>query len=176
MPFVVRSAYAQSGNDSVKVGMIGVGGRGAGLLRSFDEARNSRVVAVCDLDPARLTKAAQSVRDPGQVRKYTDYRRLLEDKDVDAVVVATPDHWHTPLALSAILAGKHVYVEKPCSHNIREANLLVKCAREHKKCVQHGTQRRSTAMNMAGVRAIREGLIGDVFMAKAINHQLREDR
>jgi len=170
---LMKSAHAQSANETVNVGVIGLGGRGSGLLRSFDEARNSRVVAVCDLDPARLTKAANAVRNPGQVGKHANYRALLEDKNIDAVVVATPDHWHTPVALSALLAGKHVYVEKPCSHNIREANLLVKCAREQKKCVQHGTQRRSSAMDIAAVRAMQEGLIGDVFMAKAINHQLR---
>jgi predicted dehydrogenase len=170
---LLKSAHAQSANETVNVGVIGLGGRGSGLLRSFDEATNSRVVAVCDLDPARLTKAANAVRNPGQVGKHENYRALLEDKNIDAVVVATPDHWHTPVALSALLAGKHVYVEKPCSHNIREANLLVKCAREQKKCVQHGTQRRSSAMDIAAVRAMQEGLIGEVFMAKAINHQLR---
>jgi len=99
---------------------------------------------------------------------------LLENKDIDTVSVVTCDHWHTPVAMAAIMAGKHVYVEKPCSHNIHEANLLVKCAEEHGKCVQHGTQRRSASADMAGVRALKEGIIGDVYVAKAINHQLRD--
>jgi predicted dehydrogenase len=172
-PFILSRAHGQSPNGIVNHAVIGTGGQGSQHVTRFHAAKNCRVVAVCDLDPARLDKAAASVAD-GPVRKYADFRKLLEDKDVDSVSVATTDHWHVPIALAAILAGKHVYVEKPCSHNIHESNLLVKAAREHRKCVQHGTQRRSTAEDMAGVRAIKEGLIGDVYMAKAINHQLRE--
>jgi predicted dehydrogenase len=153
--------------------VIGLGPQGSGHVERFSKLENCRVVALCDLDPERLDKAAASLGD-ASVKKYADFRKLLEDGDVDSVSVATTDHWHTPIALAAILAGKHVYVEKPCSHNIHEANLLARCAKEYGKCVQHGTQRRSAAEDMAGVRALKEGLIGDVYMAKAINHQLRE--
>jgi predicted dehydrogenase len=172
-PFILSRAHGQSPNDIVNHAVIGTGQQGSQHVKRFHAAGNCRVVAVCDLDPERLERAASSLAD-ASVKKYTDFRRLLDDKDVDSVSVATTDHWHVPVALAAILAGKHVYVEKPCSHNIHEANLLVKAAREHKKCVQHGTQRRSSPEDMAGVRALKEGLIGDVYMAKAINHQLRE--
>jgi predicted dehydrogenase len=144
-----------------------------GHVERFNAVKNCRVIAVSDLDPERLDKATQSLQDPS-VKKYKDFRKLLENKDVDSVSVVTADHWHVPVALAALLAGKHVYVEKPCSHNIHEANLLAKLAGESGKCVQHGTQRRSSAEDMAGVRALKEGLIGDVYAAKAINHQLRE--
>jgi len=153
--------------------MIGLGGRGQGLLRQFASLSRCRVVALCDVDPERLSKAA-AMLGQGSPKTFSDYRKVLDDNSIQAVCIATPDHWHVPIALAAILAGKHVYIEKPCSHNIRETNLLVRCAREYKKCVQHGTQRRSAAADMAGVQAIREGMIGDVYLAKAINHQVRE--
>lgn len=172
-PFILSRAHGQSSNEIVNHAVIGTGGQGSQHVKRFNAVKNCRVIAVCDLDPERLDKAASSLQD-ASVKKYADFRKLLENKDVDSVSVATADHWHVPVALAAILAGKHVYVEKPCSHNIHEANLLAKCAREHKKCVQHGTQRRSSAEDMAGVRALKEGLIGDVYAAKAINHQLRE--
>jgi predicted dehydrogenase len=173
-PLMVSRAHGQSPGEIVNVGMIGTGSRGTSLLESLAEAKGARVIALCDLDPERLRKAAHMVEQQNAVKTHDDYRKLLDSKEVDAIMIATTDHWHTPLALAAILAGKDVYVEKPCSHNIHEANLLVKCAREHRRCVQHGTQRRSSAVDIAGVRAIQEGLIGEVFVAKAINHQLRE--
>jgi predicted dehydrogenase len=173
-PFIQSRVHGRSPNEILNLAIIGVGGLGSSHIKRFDQVANCRVAALCDVDPERLAKAAGTVTDQGAVKKYSDYRKLLDDRDIEAVCVATPDHWHTPIALAAILAGKHVYVEKPCSHNIHESNLLVQCAREHKKCVQHGTQRRSSASDMAGIRAMREGMIGDVYMAKAINHQLRE--
>lgn len=173
-PLMVSRSRGQAPADIVNIGVIGTGSRGTSLLESLAEAKGARVVALCDLDPERLQKAARMVETQNAVTTHDDYRKLLDSKELDAVFVATPDHWHTPLALAAILAGKDVYVEKPCSHNIHEANLLVKCAREHQRCVQHGTQRRSSAVDIAGVRAIQEGLVGEVFVAKAINHQLRE--
>jgi predicted dehydrogenase len=172
-PFILSRAHGQSPNETVNHAVIGTGPRGNQHVKQFNAVKNCRVIAVCDLDPERLDKAASSLQD-ASVKKYSDFRKLLENKDVDSVSVATTDHWHVPVALAAILAGKHVYVEKPCSHNIHEANLLAKCAKQYKKCVQHGTQRRSAAEDMAGVRALKEGLIGDVYAAKAINHQLRE--
>ena len=171
-PLILSRAQAAP-SETVNHAVIGIGGRGLGHVKSFNAIKNCKVIAVSDLDPTRLDKAAEELQDPS-VKKYKDFRKLLENKDVDSVSVATADHWHVPVALAALLAGKHVYVEKPCSHNIHESNLLAKLAKESGKCVQHGTQRRSSAEDMAGVRAMKEGLIGDVYMAKAINHQLRE--
>jgi predicted dehydrogenase len=173
-PFVLSRAHGSSPNEILNHAVIGTGSQGSGHVRRFDAADNCRIVAVCDVDPERLDKAAQIPKNSSGVKKYSDYRKLLEDKDIDSVSVATCDHWHTPVALAAILAGKQVYVEKPCSHNIHEANLLVKCAKEYKKCVQHGTQRRSASEDIAAIKALKTGIIGDVLMAKAINHQLRD--
>ena len=168
------SLAQNSPNDRIRHAVIGVGGQGRSHCKSFTQVKDCEVVAICDVDPAQLDKAAAALPDASRVRKFPDYRRLLEDKTIDTVSIATCDHWHTPIALAAILAGKHVYVEKPCSHNVRESELLVKAAREHKKCVQHGTQRRSSSQVKAAVQALRDGVIGKVLAAKAINHQLRK--
>lgn len=100
-------------------------------------------------------------------------RRIFEDKSIDAVIVATPDHWHAPAAIAACEAGKHVYVEKPCSHNFHEGQLLVEAARRHKRVVQHGTQSRSSSLIADGIQMLREGIIGEVLVAKAWNVQRR---
>jgi predicted dehydrogenase len=104
-----------------------------------------------------------------------DMRRVLEDKSVDVVYVATPDHWHSPASILACEAGKHVYVEKPISHNVREGRLLVEAARRNNCIVQHGTQVRSTPTIMQGVKLLRDGIIGDVLVSKAWNVQKRGD-
>jgi predicted dehydrogenase len=172
-PFIIRDARAASPSETVNVGVVGVGGRGSGLARGFAKIENTRLVAICDVDPQRLAKTAQKVSEAATPKQYTDYRKMLDDKDIDAVVIATCDHWHTPVALAAIMAGKHVYVEKPSSHTVHEANLLMKAAKQYNKCVQHGTQRRSSTGYIAACKALREGIIGDVYLAKVINHQRR---
>ena len=172
-PLLVSRARASLPNSTVNHAVIGTGGQGTNHVKQFSKVSNARVVAVCDVDPERREKAA-AIPQGHSVEVYSDFRKLLENRDIDSVSVCTPDHWHTPVAMAAILAGKHVYVEKPCSHNVREANLLVQCAQQHNKCVQHGTQRRSDAVEIAGMRALKDGLIGDVYMGKAINHQLRK--
>jgi len=160
-------------SERIRHAVIGTGGQGTGHCRGFSALPHCEVAAVCDIDPERREKAAASVPNADRVKRHEDYRRLLEDASIDTVSIATCDHWHTPVALAAILAGKHVYVEKPCSHNVRESRLLVQAARAHNKCVQHGTQRRSHGESKAAVQALREGAIGKVLVAKAINHQLR---
>jgi predicted dehydrogenase len=100
---------------------------------------------------------------------------VLDDKTVDAVWIATPDHWHGPAAILACQAGKHVYVEKPCSHNIREGRLMVEAARKHDRVMQVGMQSRSSPTVREGINLLREGAIGDVLVAKAWNCQKRKD-
>ena len=172
-PFIMSNRAKAAPSETVNHAVVGVGSRGSGHARSFAGMKNCRLVAICDVDPKRLDKTADRVAEHGAVKKYTDYRKLLEDKSIDSISIGTCDHWHTPIALAAIMAGKHVYVEKPSSHTVHEANLLVKAAKQYKKCVQHGTQRRSSAGLMAAAKAIKQGIIGDVYMAKAINHQRR---
>ncbi|MCP4452463.1 MAG: Gfo/Idh/MocA family oxidoreductase, partial [Planctomycetes bacterium] len=157
--------------DTIRHAVIGTGKRGGGHAREFQAIQGCEVVAVCDVDPENLKKAAKNASP--NVKTYTDFRKLLKDSSIDSVTIATPDHWHTPVALAALMAGKHVYIEKPCSHNIYEASLLKKAAKEFGKCVQHGTQRRSDGDHIEGIRLLREGVIGDVHVHKAINHQHR---
>ena len=168
----MQSAHAAAGEDqSVRLALIGCGGRGRGLGSSFAGLKNVELAYVCDPDVEHAAAAAKSLG--GKVQAVKDLRTALDDKSIEAAVIATPDHWHTPAALLALEAGKHVYVEKPCSHNLREGRLLVDAARRHKRLVQHGTQSRSDALVRRGVELLREGAIGDVLVAKAWNVQRR---
>jgi predicted dehydrogenase len=162
----------QSANDKLVVGLIGCGGRGAGDAARFKQMPNVELAYVCDVDESRRGKAAQALGVEAR-RAVGDLRKILDDKSVDAVIVATPDHWHSPASILAVSAGKHVYVEKPISHNIREGRLLVTAAERNKRLVQHGTQVRSTTMMIEAVKLLREGIIGDVLMAKCWNVQRR---
>jgi predicted dehydrogenase len=160
-------------NDRVQHAAIGLGGQGRQLARTFASHGDCDVVAVCDVDPERRAKAAGELPDPDSVAQVEDFRTIIDDPNIDTISIATPDHWHTPIALAAIVAGKHVYVEKPCSHNVRESVLLDGAARKYGKCVQHGTQSRSGEGIKQAVAFLREGNLGTVRMAKAINHQFR---
>lgn len=156
---------------TINVALIGCGGRGRGVMETFLQAPGVRVTHVCDPWKTRLERAAKEAG--SGVKLESDLRRVLDDRSVDAVIVATPDHWHSPASILACDAGKHVYVEKPCSHNLREGRLLVKAARRNKRLVQHGTQVRSTSTIIEAVKLLRSGVIGNVFAAKAWNIQRR---
>jgi predicted dehydrogenase len=160
--------HAAGANERLTVGIIGCGGRGAGLAEEFAGLAN--VAYVCDPDESRRRRAQEKVQAQHAV---ADLRRILDDKSVDAVVIATPEHWHAPAAILACDAGKHVYVEKPCSHNVREGRLLVEAARRNKRVVQHGTQSRSNPFIAGAIQMLREGVIGDVLVAKAWDIQRR---
>jgi predicted dehydrogenase len=163
------AARTYAANEQVSVGLIGCGIRGMSFLGALPG-----VQMVCDPDRNRLSEAARKyhVDEDGAV---TDLRRVIENKAIDAVFIATPDHWHAPAAIMACDAGKHVYVEKPCSHNIREGRLLVEAARRNRVVVQHGTQSRSSPFIADGIQMLREGIIGDVLVAKAWNIQRRQN-
>ncbi|MEX2093706.1 MAG: Gfo/Idh/MocA family oxidoreductase [Pirellulales bacterium] len=164
LPAPVRAA--RSANEELRFGLIGCGIRGGAFLE--------RAAMVCDPDQSRLDAAAKSAG-VAPAQAVTDLRRILDNPDIDAVVIAAPDHWHAPAAILACQAGKHVYVEKPCSHNFRESQLLVVAARRNKVVVQHGTQQRSREFTANAIQSLREGLIGDVLVAKAWNIQRRKD-
>lgn len=172
-PFISTRAWGQiAPNETIRHAVIGTGRQGGGHVRTFQRCEGCEVVAVCDVDPEHLTEAAANAS--ADVKKYDNFHKLLEDKSIHSVSIATPDHWHTPVALAALMAGKHVYVEKPCSHNIYEAGLLKKAAKQFKKCVQQGTQYRTRSSCIEAIKRLREGEIGDVYVCKAINHQHRE--
>ena len=160
-----RVARAAADLSVPRIGFIGCGGRSRGLHAGFRE--DSETVWVCDPDQNR---AAELQKQSDSKHVTGDLRRVLDDKSVDAVVVATPDHWHAPASIMACDAGKHVYVEKPCSHNVREGQWLVDAARRNGVVVQHGTQSRSNPFILDAIQMLREGMIGDVLVASVVSH------
>lgn len=166
------STRAAGANDRVVIGLIGCGGRGTHVAKLLAAKPGVEFRYVCDPDEARRKQAASELGTKG-LQEVGDLRRVLDDQEVAAVLVATPDHWHSPASILACEAGKHVYCEKPCSHNIREGRLLVDAARRNDRLVQHGTQVRSTAMIAEAVQRLHDGAIGPVLMAKTWNIQRR---
>src|SRR2546426_1581762 len=158
-----------SPSEKVVVCVMGLNGRGTVLAKTFAKTPNAEVAAVCDVDSTVLAKAAATVSQAQgkSVKSLGDFRRALDDKSIDALVIATPDHWHAPAAILALVAGKHVYLEKPCGHNAREGELLVDAQRKARRVVQMGTQRRSSPRAIEAVQAIRDGIIGRPYFARA---------
>ena len=161
--------FRGSPNEKVVVAIMGLNGRGTVLGKTFAKTPNATVAYVCDVDSQVLAKAVTAIGDAqGTAAKpLGDFRRALEDKSVDALVVAAPDHWHTPAAILAMSAGKHVYVEKPCGHNPREGELVVNAQKKTGRVVQMGTQQRSEPTSIEVIQAIRGGLIGRAYQARA---------
>ena len=159
----------QAPSRRLRVAVVGTSGRGTEHAIEFAKLPDVEVSHICDVDDAKAASAASAVEKKGFKRPATlrDFRKALEDSSVDAISIATPNHWHTPAAILGITAGKHVYVEKPCSHNAREGEMLVEAARKHKKLVQHGTQRRSFAGLQEAVQRLQGGEIGRVLSARA---------
>ncbi len=165
---------ANSVNEKVGVAVLG-SGRGASLASWFARLDDSQVVAICDIDESRGKALCDQIKSISGKRPplVVDFRTLLDRNDVDALAVATPDHWHAPITIHACLAGKDVYVEKPCSHNVTEGRLSVEAARKHKRIVQHGTNLRGAPHYQAAWKLLKVGVIGKVLMVKAINNQRR---
>ncbi|MPY89387.1 MAG: gfo/Idh/MocA family oxidoreductase [Luteitalea sp.] len=167
-----ESRLVQGANDRIRLGFIGVGGMGRGHLNNFMQISEAEVVVVCDVwDFARNRARKMTEPQPrGPAETESDFRRILDRKDIDAVVVATPDHWHALPTIMACEAGKDVYVEKPISHNIVEGRQMVDAARTHKRIVQVGTQQRSGLHFQEAVDMVREGKIGKVTRARTWNY------
>jgi len=160
---------AYGANDRVGTGIIGTGNRGAYVMLGVLEQPNAKVVAVCDIKPDRLDSAAtKAARD--KPTAYTDYRKLLENKDVEAVVIATPPYLHSEMAIAALKAGKHVYCEKPIGITPESVGSLVKVARSTYRVFQVGQQMRSEKQLGEAIAKIHNGAIGDVMMIKAQRH------
>ena len=177
--FLLSAAGAVSAlgaNDRVNIAVIGVGGRGNDHLNGYLKQLNCRVAAVCDIDSARLERAETRVlKESGAKPKtYRDMRQAFDDKDIDAVSIVTPNHWHALSTIWACQAGKDVYSEKPASHNIWEGRKMVEAARKYKRIVQVGQQGRSVPHKLEAVRLLKEGAIGKVYMAKALCYKRRK--
>lgn len=172
-----RASGGAPARETFVIGVIGCGGMGRFLLESFARRKDVRVAYVCDVDRERLADAVRIVQGASgsSPEAVVDPRRVLDDRSVEAVVIATPDHWHGPAMILACQAGKHVYVEKPCAHNIREGRLMIEAARRHGRVVQVGTQSRSIPHVRRAMALLGDGAIGTVLVAKAWNSQLREN-
>jgi predicted dehydrogenase len=157
-------------NDRLNFAVIGLNGRAYAHLSSLKANKSAaRISHVCDVDGNILRKFAESAQhEMGEAPvAEKDFRKILEQKDVDAITIATPDHWHAPMAIAGLQAGKHVYVEKPCSHNPAEGEMLVQAQTKYGKLVQMGTQQRSSPHTIEIVEKIRAGIIGRPYFAKS---------
>jgi len=164
-------------NDRINVANIGIRGQGGGLMRGFAGLKNVEVKTLCDIDlnlvPERAAKAEEiQGSKPGTEQ---DMRKVFEDQDIDAVVIATPNHWHALATIWALQAGKHVFVEKPTSHNIWEGRQMVAAARKYNKIVQTGYMNRSRTAVREAIQFIHDGGIGEVYMARGLCFKPRTD-
>jgi predicted dehydrogenase len=167
-------ARARGANDDIRYAVVGFNGRGKDHLKEMSEVKGTRLVALCDVDSKILDREVQRCENQGQkVQGYTDIRKLLENRDIDVVTIATPNHWHSLCAVWAIQAGKDVYVEKPVSHNVWEGRQLVKAARQHNRIVQTGTQCRSSSGIQEAIDYIKQGNIGKIIRARGFCYKRR---
>ncbi len=156
-------------NDDIRVAVVGLGNQGPNHVNWFRAIPGVRVVALCDPDSERLGAQAKKFQERNEsVDTYVDYRKLLEDKDIDAIITATPNHWHALVTIWACQAGKDVYVEKPVSHELWEGRQMVKAARKYKRIVQSGTQRRSDDGLVEALDYIWQGNLGPITAVRGI--------
>lgn len=161
-------AFQGSPNEKVVIGAVGTNSRGFFLAKMFAQMPNVEVGYVCDVDSKVLEKTVAEIEKlTGKKPKgFTDVRKMLEMKDMDAIFIAAPDHWHAPASMLAVKAGKHVYVEKPCSHNPAEGEMLVQAVGKYGKLIQMGSQRRSFPKVIQAMNELHSGVIGRVYFAK----------
>ena len=156
-------------NDQINCAVIGVRSRAKAHVKAIHQDANAKILYNCDVDDTIIeehnTWCQENIGYVPKVEK--DFRKILEDKDVDAIFIATPEHWHAPMAILGLQAGKHVYVEKPCSHNPHENDLLVAAQKKYGKKVQMGNQQRSAKTSIMAIEDIKEGIIGDVYKGEA---------
>jgi len=167
---------APSINDTVRVACVGIRGQGNDHIHQYSRMPNVEIAALCDVDENILNQRMEQVVASGKKKPapYTDVRKLLEDKSIDVISIATPNHWHSLIGIWACQAGKDVYVEKPCSHNIFEGRQLVAAAQKYNRIVQHGTNSRSGLAVREAVDKMRQGIIGDVYMARGLCFKWRD--
>jgi len=165
-----------SANDTIRVAVVGLRGRGKDHIKAYSKMPGVEIAAVCDIDEKILNDRVNEIADGGHRKPaaYTDLRRLLEDKTIDAVSIATPNHQHTLQTIWSLQAGKHVFVEKPCAHDMFEAKQIVAAAKKYNRIVEHGSQSRSMPSVLDAMKKMREGLIGEIYMARGLCFKWRE--
>ena len=177
-PLAARASSPNGANNRVRVAIIGVKGRGGEHIRGFSALSkdNVELAAICDVDESVLNQRISQVEEKSGKKPaaFTDMRKVFDDKSIDVVSFATPNHWHALGTIWACQAGKDVYVEKPASHNIFEGRQMVAAARKYNRVVQHGTQIRSSPAIKEAMQMLRDGVIGDVYMAKGLCYKRRD--
>lgn len=171
-----KTGWAQA-NEKVRMAVIGIRGRGQEHIEQWAAIPNVEVATLCDIDENNFEGIINKFfkeKNLAVPKVETDLRKVMEDPDIDAVSIATPNHWHTLAAIWAIQAGKDVYVEKPCSHNVWEGRQLVKAAQKYGRIVQHGTQIRSNPSMKDAMKKLAEGVIGEVYMARGLCYKTRD--
>ena len=168
---VTAASYGRvwGANSRIRIGAIGTGGRGQYLIGNATRIEGTEIVAVCDVYAPHRAKAKAGLA--GEVREYVDHREVLDRKDIDAVVIATPDHWHVPITIDAVRAGKDVYCEKPVTHTLAEGEPLIAAVRESKRVVQTGTQQRSWEHYVQAKEVIDSGTLGQVTLIRTYWYQ-----
>ncbi|MFM1919706.1 MAG: hypothetical protein RLZZ303_1340 [Candidatus Hydrogenedentota bacterium] len=170
-----KTAWAGA-NERVRIAVLGINGRGKSHLGGYKGIKDVEVSTLCDPDSRLFEPRAKEFFSGSRwpTPKFEqDLRRVLDDPDIDVVSIATPNHWHSLATIWALQAGKHVYVEKPMTHNIFEGRKLIEAAAKYKKVVQHGTQLRSNPGFQEGVQALKDGIIGEVYMARCVVYKWR---
>ncbi len=177
LSFTAKSwSQVPGANEDIRVAVVGFNGRGESHISGFKKQKGARLVALCDVDSRVLQRGVGALaKEEISVRGFTDIRKLLEDKNVDAVTIATPNHWHSLAGIWAIQAGKDVYTEKPISHNVWEGRQFVKAARKYNKIVQSGTQSRSSVEGIKqAVAWVKEGNLGKILIARGLCYKPRK--
>jgi predicted dehydrogenase len=155
-------------NERISVSVMGVNSRGKALASNFAQQKDCDVIHICDVDRRAIIACQKELETSQDIKTkgFRDFRESLQDKEIDAMVIAAPDHWHAPAALLSMQAGKHVYLEKPSSHNPHEGELLIEAARKYDKAVQLGNQRRSFPRVIQGMQELKNGVIGRAYFGK----------
>jgi predicted dehydrogenase len=171
-----KSSYSDSPNGTIRVAVVGVRGQGNSHIRAYSGMKDVEIAALCDVDESVLNQRLGEIEKAKGKRPaaFTDIRKLLEDKNIDAISVATPNHWHSLMGVWACQAGKDVYIEKPCSHSFWEGKQLVAAARKYNRIVQHGTNSRSSVALREAMQKLREGVIGEVYMSRGLCFKWRD--
>jgi len=172
LTFLTRPERVFGANDRVRVGVCGLRGRGKDHLDAYARVPNLEIAGLCDVDESVLNKRRGQVS--GSPQSVADIRRLLDDRSIDAISIATPNHWHALMAIWACQAGKDVYVEKPCSHNLWEGRQLVLAAKKYGRIVQHGTQARSAPALIEAINHVHKGTFGEIYLARGLCFKRRD--
>src|SRR5680860_541834 len=174
-PLVNAGFSTKSPNDTINVAVAGIRGKGGmygggGHYLNYCKIPNVRVTTLCDIDERLFPEAVKNVEEQGgnTPRTVVDFRDILQDKEIDVVSIATPDHWHALLTIWACQAGKDVYVEKPISYTMEEGRKMIQAARKYDRIVQVGTQNRSNEVAKEAVKLLHGGKLGDIYMGRAI--------